>query len=94
MLHLLHCFSEMRDLGSEISFDESMQSFQGCHYLKAKIKLKKVGDGYLIDCVGDDGFIFTMYQRTNPVPQKWTALGFSPTQARILFLFDQLPGKY
>ena len=79
----------MWDLGSEISFDEATQGFQGHHYLKAKIKFKKLGDGYLIDYIGDGGFIFTMYQRTNPAPQKWAVLGFSPTQARVLFLFDQ-----
>ena len=93
-LHLLQCFSRMWDLGAEISYDEATQGFKGRHYLKAKIKYKKAGDGYLIDCVGDDGFIFTFYQRTNPAPKKWTDMGFSPTQARVLFLFDQLPGKY
>lgn len=94
MLHLLHCFARMWDLGAEISFDEATQGFKGRHYLKAKIKFKKAGDGYLIDCIGDDGFIFTFYQRTNPAPKKWTDIGFSPTQARVLFLFDQLPGKF
>jgi len=47
----------MWDLGAEISYDEATQGFTGRHYLKAKIKYKKAGDGYLIDCVGDDGLI-------------------------------------
>ena len=79
MLHLLHRLAEVWDLGPGISFDEATQSFKGRHYLKAKIKYKIAGDGHLIDCIGDDGFIFTMYQRTNPAPKKWTDLGFSPT---------------
>ena len=70
ILHLLKCFAEMWNLGAEISFDEATQGFKGRHYLKAKIKFKKAGDGYLIDCIGDDGFIFTFYQRTNPAPKK------------------------
>ena len=94
MLHLLQCFAEMWDLGAEISYDEATQGFKGRHSLKARIKFKKEGDGYLIDCIGDDGFIYTMYLRTNPAPQEWIARGFSPTQARVLFLLDQLPGKY
>ena len=35
-----------------------------------------------------------MFLRTNPAPRKWVELGFCPTQARVLFLLDQLPGKY
>ena len=70
MIHLLHCFARMWDLGAEISFDEATQGFKGCHCLKAKIKFKKAGDGYLIDFIGDHGFIFTFYQRTNPAPKK------------------------
>ena len=35
-----------------------------------------------------------MFLRTNPAPRKWVDLGFSPTQSRVLFLLDQLPGKY
>ena len=83
----------MWDLGAEISFDEATQGFKGRHYLKANIKFKKAGDGYLIDCIGDDGFIFTFYQRTNSAPNKCTDIGFSPTQAHVLFLFDKLPVK-
>ena len=94
MLHLLQCFASMWDLGSDLSLDEATQGFKGRHYLKAKIKYKKAGDGYLIDCIGDDGFIYTMFLRTNPAPRKWIELGFCPTQARVLFLLDQLPGKY
>ena len=94
MLHLLHYFARMWDLGAEILFDEATQGFKGRHYLKAKIKFKKAGDGYLIDCIGDDGFIFTFYQRTNPTSKKCTDIGFSPTQACVLFIFYQLPGKF
>ena len=94
MLHLLHCFVAMLDLGSEISYNKATQGFKGRHSLQSKNKFKKVGDGYLIDCIGDDGFICTFYQRTNPAPQQWIYLGFSPIQARVLFLFDQLPGEY
>ena len=68
-LHLLQCFPQMWDLGVEISYDEATQGFKDRHHLKVNIKYKKAGDGYLIDCVPDDGFIFTFYQRTNPAPR-------------------------
>ena len=84
----------MWDLDVETSYNKSTQGFKDRHYLKVKIKHKKSGDRHLIDCVDDDGFIFTFYQRANPAPKKWTDIGFSPTQARVLFLFDQSPGKY
>ena len=94
MLHLFHCFAEMWDLGAQISFDEVAQGFKGRHYLKAKINHKEAGDECLIDCIGVDAFIFTFYQRANPAPKKLTDKGFSPTQARALFLFDQLLVKF
>ena len=83
----------MWDIGTEISIDEVVQGFKGRHYLKAKIKHKEVGNEYWINCIGADGFIFT-FCHANPVPKKLTDKGFSPTQARALFLFDQLPVKF
>ena len=47
----------MWDLGEKISFDEATRSFKRKHSLKSVIKFKKLVDGYLLDCIGDDGFI-------------------------------------
>ena len=82
LLYLLQYSAQMWDLCAEISFDEATQGCRGRHYLKAKIKYKKAVDGYLIDCIGDDVL---------STPEKWTSMGFRSTQARVLFLFDQLP---
>ena len=47
----------------------------------------------MLDCIGDDGFIYTFFLRTTPAPKKWIDKGFCPTQARVLFLFEQLTCK-
>ena len=35
VLHLLHCFAQMWNLGAKISFDEATQGFKWRHYLTA-----------------------------------------------------------
>ena len=42
----------------KISFDEATRDFKGKHSLKYVIKFKKEGNGYLLDCIGDGGFIY------------------------------------
>ena len=76
------------------SFDEATRGFKGKHILKYIIKFKKEGNGYLLDCIDDDVFIYTFFLRTNLAPKKWLDKGFYPTQARVLFLFEQLPCKF
>ena len=47
----------------------------------------------MIDAICDDGFTITFYFRNIPAPKKVIDKGFSPTHARILFMFEQLKGK-
>ena len=84
----------MWDLGEKLSFDKATQGFKGKHSLKLVIKFKREGNGYLLDCIGDDGLIYTCFLRSTPAPKKWIDKGFSPTQARVLFLFEHVPGTY
>jgi len=60
----------MWDLGEKISFDKAKRGSKGKHSLKPVIKYKKEGDGYLLDCIEDDGFIYTFFLRTTPAPKK------------------------
>ena len=78
----------------KISFDESTRGFKGKHSLKSVIKFKKEGDGYWLGFICDDGFIYTFSLRKNPAPKKLVNKGFCPTQARVLFFFDQLHCKF
>ena len=59
----------MWDLGEKISFDEATHGFKGKHSLNHVIKSKKEGDGYLLDWIGDDGFIYTFPLQKNPAPR-------------------------
>ena len=49
----------MWDPGGKISFDEATRDFKGKDSLESVIKFKKEGNGYLLDCISDDGFIYT-----------------------------------
>ena len=78
----------------KILFDEAMHGFNGKHRLKSIINFKKEEYGYLIYCIGDDGFIHTSPLWTTPEPKKWVDEEFYPTQARVIFLFEQLSCKF
>ena len=92
--HPLVSFKSMWDLGEKISFYGATCGFKGKHSLKSIIKFKKEGDGYLFGCIGDDGFIYTFSLQTTPAPNKWVDKEFCPTQAIVIFLFEQLPCKF
>ena len=47
----------------KISFDEATRIFKGKHSLKSVINVKKEGDGYLIYCIGEDGFIYNFFSK-------------------------------
>ena len=74
-------------IGEKISLDEATRGFKGERSLKSVIKFKKEGDDYLIDCIGDDGSIYTSPLRIITAPKEWVDKGFCPTKARVLFLF-------
>ena len=81
-------------LGRDISGDEQTIGFQGRHSDKLRITYKVEGDGFQCDALADTGFTWTFYFRNQPVPEKWTKLGYSPLHSRILGMFDQLEEKY
>ena len=85
---MLNVFSQAYDVGRDISGDEQDASFQGRHELKQRVTFKKAGDGFLIDSICEDGYTISFYPRNMPPPQKWIDKGYSPTQARILFMLD------
>ena len=92
--HILVSFKSMWDLGEKISFDEATRGFKRKNSPKSVIKFKKEGDGYLLNCISDDGFIYTFPLRKTPAPKKWVDKGFCPTKVRVLFLFDKIPCKF
>ena len=93
LLQMLFAFGNAWDPGPFIAGDEQDAGFKGKHPDKARVTFKKEGDGFLIDALCDDGFTLTFYFRNMPSPKKWISKNFSPTHARILFMFEQLQGK-
>ena len=81
-------------LGRDILGDEQMIGFQGQHADKLSITYKVEGDGFQCDALADAGFTWTFYFCNQPVPEKWTMLGYSPLHSHILGMFDQLEEKY
>ena len=49
---------------------------------------------YIVYCIFDNGFILNSFLRTTIDPKKWYNKGSRNSQARVLFLFDQIPRKY
>ena len=81
-------------LGRDISGDEQTIGFQGPHADKLCITYKVEGDGFQCDALADAEFTWTFYFHNQPVPEKWTMLGYSPLHSHILEMFDQLEEKY
>ncbi|KAK3243924.1 hypothetical protein CYMTET_46447 [Cymbomonas tetramitiformis] len=59
---------ELLDLGPDVSLDEQDCGFQGRSALKDKIKFKAEGDGFLADCICQDGYTWTFHFRHDPTP--------------------------
>ena len=55
---------------------------------KYVIILKRKGDGYLIDCIYDGGFIYTSFFWKTSAPNNWCGKCLIPTQPIVLFLPD------
>ena len=47
----------------DIAGDEQTMGFKGNHTNKLRIAYKKEGDGFQVDAISDDGYIFTLYFR-------------------------------
>ena len=63
-------------LGRDISGDEEMIGFQGQHADKLHITYKAEEDGFQCDALADAGFTWKFYFCNQPVPEKWTTLGY------------------
>ena len=65
-------------LGRDISGDEQTIGFQRRHADKLRITYKAEGESFQCDVICDSGYTWTFYFRTQPAPQKWLQLGYSP----------------
>jgi hypothetical protein len=81
------------DFGEFGSCDEQCIGFTGNHKDKQRINYKKEGDGFLADSICEEGYTYAFFFRNQPAPAHYLNQGFSPTHARVLFLFDTLPSK-
>ena len=80
-------------VGQDVSIDEQDIGFQGRHKDKQRVTFKKVGDGFLVDCLCTDGYTFAWYFRNQVAPKFWTDKNLSPLHARVMSLLQQLPHK-
>ncbi|KAK3251406.1 hypothetical protein CYMTET_21062 [Cymbomonas tetramitiformis] len=81
---------ELYDPGEDISLDEQDAGFQGRCAFKDKIKYKKEGDGFLADCLCDDGYTWTFHFRHDPTPLPLTQQQASDLHNRCLLLVKRL----
>ena len=81
-------------LPENISCDEQTIGFSGRDSKKARVKYKKVGDGYQADSICCQGYTYTFYFRHQPPPKKYIDEGYSPLHARVRFMVDQLKSKH
>ena len=81
-------------LPENISCDEQTIGFSGRDSKKARVKYKKVGDGYQADSICCQGYTYTFDFRHQPPPKKYIDEGYSPLHARFRFMVDQLRSKY
>jgi hypothetical protein len=75
------------------SCDEQDIGFTGKHEDKQRINYKDEGDGFLVDSVAESGYTYCFFFRNQPAPRNYIQQGYSPTHARVLYLFDLLPSK-
>ncbi|KAK3274723.1 hypothetical protein CYMTET_17106 [Cymbomonas tetramitiformis] len=81
---------ELLDLGPDVSLDEQDCGFQGRSALKDKIKFKAEGDGFLADCICQDGYTWTFHFRHDPTPLPLTQKDASDLHNRCLMLVKRL----
>jgi len=58
------------------------------------VNLKKVGNGFLVDCLCVKGYTYVWYFRNQVAPKSWTENAMSPLHTRVTNLFQQLPLKH
>ena len=75
----------MCDLSECGASGEATREFKVEDTKKYIIILKRKGDGYLIDCIYDGGFIYTSFFLKTPSTNKWCDKCFIPTQPIVLF---------
>ena len=57
---------------------EQTVGFKGNHADKQRISYKREGDGFLIDTLCEDGYMYTIYARNMPAPKKYIDRKISP----------------
>ena len=81
-------------MGRNISCDEQTIGFKGNHADKQRISYKREGGVFLADTICESGYTYTLFFRNMPPPRHYISKGCSALHARVLFMFDQLKGKY
>ena len=79
--------------GQSISVDEMDICFQGLHKDNQRVRLKNVGDGFLVDSLCSERYTHSWYFRNQFAPSKWIDYGLLPMHVRVMSLFEQLPEK-
>ncbi|KAK3240642.1 hypothetical protein CYMTET_49530 [Cymbomonas tetramitiformis] len=80
---------ELYDPGVDVSLDEQDAGFQGKCAFKDKIKYKKEGDGFLADCICEQGYTYTFHFRHDPTPFPLTQQAASDLHNRCLLLIKR-----
>ena len=78
-------------IGRYISCDEQDIGLQVQHKDKQRVTFKKVGEGFLLDSLFADGYIYSFYFSNQAVPKSWIDKRLSPLHARVVILLQQLP---
>ena len=78
-------------IGRYISCDEQYIGLWGQHKYKQRVTFKKVGEGFLLDSLFADGYIYSFYFSNQAVPKSWIDKRLSPLHARVVILLQQLP---
>ena len=76
-----------------LSLDEQTIGYKGRSALAIRIKDKKEGDGYQLECICDRGYTITFWFRCDILPCKQDK-GISDRDARCAWLVEQLPGAW
>jgi len=93
LFHMQKVSMQAWEMGEVASCDEQDVGFTGRHQDKQRINYKDEGDGFLADSICQDGYTWNFYFRNVPPPKHYVDKGYSPTHARVLFLFDSLEKK-
>ena len=73
------------------SADEQIAVCQGTsEYITRCGGYKRIGDGFPVDCLADNGYTFDFYFHNEPVDPKWIHMGLSPVDTQLMHMFCRL----